>query len=890
MGIKTPFDPLGTTGNQKGLPFTFTIDTTKNTENPSDNTFIVPLTAGTYSSLNTTNFGIIWGDGTTTIINDGIFTQENCTHTYSTAGQYTISLVSATDTSPQFNAYENYKNINNNNLKIINTQSSIIPPIDTNNNLLIDNTCKNIFRDCTNLITISATLFKNIPEARDNAFYFAFANTAITTIPNTLFRYNTEVRDSAFEGTFSNTNITSIPAALFRYNTKARNRAFCNTFDHCTNIASLPDNLFLYNTAVGLEGFNSVFQNCNNLVTITDNLFYTNTNCTGFYRAFYGCTKVTINPYIFGNYNITPSTKERFNNNIEYDFREMFYRDTFTGSTGSCGIPGDFWNWTYQQTPLSTNCYGGVGNTALENYKSIPEAWGGPAIYRVTVNATPSNATILLQATGYTQVNNYIDVHYGTQVRYSVSKSDYVTQSNTITVTEDTTLDITLTPILYTFTIEPDPATAIVTLTATGYTQQDNSISVPNNTTINWTVADTHYITQSGTKVLTANEVLPVSLTPKTYTFTIVPTPSDATVIINGIERSTVQLPYNTYVEWSVTKSGYGVERGQFNIDQDLTLPVTLSNAQYTFTIIPVPADATVIINGVERSSITATVNTMITYTVSKEGYFDTNDTFELLYNTTSTITLEKAYRVTINPTPADATVTLTSTGYEQVENYIEVSLNATVNWTVSKQNYTSQSGSLQVTQDTTLNIDLVAELARFTINPTPADATVTFAVPGYTQVNNYIDVPFNTPVTWQVYKANYFTENGTQTIADNTTLAVTLTSLTYVDVENYTYTTTTTTYYCWYEGDFADDKIYTLSASPAAGDPYYYYSSSANAYLLGGTLSSANPSQVIKESEYIPYDRWSGGDTTIATSDVIITAYSGSDTNIIAPHLIQEG
>ena len=76
MGIKTPFDPLGTTGNQKGLPFTFTIDTTKNTENPSDNTFIVPLTAGTYSSLNTTNFGIIWGDGTTTIINDGIFTQE----------------------------------------------------------------------------------------------------------------------------------------------------------------------------------------------------------------------------------------------------------------------------------------------------------------------------------------------------------------------------------------------------------------------------------------------------------------------------------------------------------------------------------------------------------------------------------------------------------------------------------------------------------------------------------------------------------------------------------------------------------------------------------------------------------------------------------------------
>lgn len=58
MGIRTAFDPLCTTGNQRGLLLTFTIDTTKNTANISDNTFIIPFTAGTYTSLSGVNVDI----------------------------------------------------------------------------------------------------------------------------------------------------------------------------------------------------------------------------------------------------------------------------------------------------------------------------------------------------------------------------------------------------------------------------------------------------------------------------------------------------------------------------------------------------------------------------------------------------------------------------------------------------------------------------------------------------------------------------------------------------------------------------------------------------------------------------------------------------------------
>ena len=137
MGIRTPFDNLGTTGNQKGLPFKFTIDTTKNTNNSSDTTFIIPFTPGTYTSLSGVTVGIVCGDGTATVINDGIFNQTNCTHSYATPGQYTISIISNNDTAPKFNFENNYSSINQNYNKLISLDSSLIPQIDTSGNEIL---------------------------------------------------------------------------------------------------------------------------------------------------------------------------------------------------------------------------------------------------------------------------------------------------------------------------------------------------------------------------------------------------------------------------------------------------------------------------------------------------------------------------------------------------------------------------------------------------------------------------------------------------------------------------------------------------------------------------------------------------------------------------------
>lgn len=55
------------------------------------------------------------------------------------------------------------------------------------------------------------------------------------------------------------------------------------------------------------------------------------------------------------------------------------------------------------------------------------------------------------------------------------------------------------TPTNYTFTINPTPSTAIVTLTASEYTQSGNSITVPNGTVVSWSVSADGYTTRTGT-------------------------------------------------------------------------------------------------------------------------------------------------------------------------------------------------------------------------------------------------------------------------------------------------------------------------------------------------------------------------------------------------------
>ena len=268
---------------------------------------------------------------------------------------------------------------------------------------------------------------------------------------------------------------------------------------------------------------------------------------------------------------ILPSTRR-------WDFRIDYYGDrlvifdeqiymTFTGSdvtfsTTYADVSGGTNEDYTAQSFITTNTQqagGKGGNGALLYYKLT-----NPSL---VIDPTPSDATVTLTANGYTQVGNGICVPSGTGVTYSVAKTNYDTVTDTITITQDRALPITLNESLYSFTISPTPSDATVVLTAQGYSQQGNTIRVRANTTVNWTVARAGWASQYGTEVITADRTLPVRLD-STPTLVINPTPADATVTLSapGYTQSgnSIQVMGGTTITWSVAKAGYITQSGTY--------------------------------------------------------------------------------------------------------------------------------------------------------------------------------------------------------------------------------------------------------------------------------------------------------------------------------------
>lgn len=101
--------------------------------------------------------------------------------------------------------------------------------------------------------------------------------------------------------------------------------------------------------------------------------------------------------------------------------------------------------------------------------------------------------------------------------------------------------------------------------------------------------------------------------------------------------------------------------------------------------------------------------------------------------------------------------------------NKAKVSAGSTINWDVSKTGYLAQSGTesnLQASK--TISVTLSQIMITYTINPTPADATVTLTAGGYTQVGNSITVSYGTSLIWEVAKTGYITEYGSTTVIGN--------------------------------------------------------------------------------------------------------------------------
>ena len=248
--------------------------------------------------------------------------------------------------------------------------------------------------------------------------------------------------------------------------------------------------------------------------------------------------------------------------------------------------------------------------------------------------------------------------------------------------------------------------------------------------------------------------------TTKYYTITVIPTPSNATVYIDGVQRTSLEVIDGKEVSVEVTAAGYEPYRNRFVVNKDITITpklVKIPEETATLTINTIPEGCTVKIDGLVRNSITVAKGTSVLWEVSKEGY-STKGGREVVDTTHSiTVTLDAVapdkVTFTINViSPTNAVVTING----NKTNSVVVDKGSEVSWSVEAPYCTPQSGTQIVNENTTKNISLLPEKVTLTVevNPMPGAPSLKPVVTLNGTVGNSITVDSNTSVHIKVTSA----------------------------------------------------------------------------------------------------------------------------------------
>jgi len=223
-----------------------------------------PSTAFKVGFTSPTDLLVDWGDGNSDTYN----TTGVKTHTYASAGTYTVSM------SGHAHKIDFYTSATPTLL------SAVLTPIVGVDGLV---SCANMFYGCTALANLPDDLFRYVTGVLD--FNSSFRGcTALDSIPDDLFRYNSDV--TSFLGCFYGCyNISTLPADLFHYNPDVT--SFANCFMYCNALTAIPAALFDYNVSV--SSFAYTFYGCSALGGNAPALWTRDPAPTGT-TCFYNCT------------------------------------------------------------------------------------------------------------------------------------------------------------------------------------------------------------------------------------------------------------------------------------------------------------------------------------------------------------------------------------------------------------------------------------------------------------------------------------------------------------------------------------------------------------------------------------------------------------------------
>lgn len=222
--------------------------------------------------------------------------------------------------------------------------------------------------------------------------------------------------------------------------------------------------------------------------------------------------------------------------------------------------------------------------------------------YKLTIHPTPSTAIVTMidqdgNDTVFDPGSAAANIWLNYTINYTVSAEGYSSVSGEWTATQDEVKYITLSATDRTFTVNMlTPTKADITLlikkgdvttdTKTYTNASQVSYTFTNDTGeftdegIAWSINADGYNYYSGHwSASQGSKTINVTLTKKTYTVTINPTPSTATVVINGSTRKTYTATHGETVSWSASAPGYTSQSGSFVCTSNTTLTPTLESA-----------------------------------------------------------------------------------------------------------------------------------------------------------------------------------------------------------------------------------------------------------------------------------------------------------------------
>ncbi len=126
--------------------------------------------------------------------------------------------------------------------------------------------------------------------------------------------------------------------------------------------------------------------------------------------------------------------------------------------------------------------------------------------------------------------------------------------------------------------------------------------------------------------------------------FRILPNPLDAVVKINGIEKSEIFVSRGDVVRYEVSLNGYVTLSDEIAVIENMDLKISLvsKTEMCNLTIVVEPGDATIKIEGFERSSYQGSKNSEVLYLVYKEGYETKTEKVILDEDKTINVVLDK--------------------------------------------------------------------------------------------------------------------------------------------------------------------------------------------------------------------------------------------------------